>query len=405
MIVCVKFPEDLLLRVLDLETDVVLIRDAYDIANEPLPQAIKDRLRDVYQVERLDSIEELSGVFVDLRLRHESVHAVLAGAEYGVFAAAYLRCAFGIDSREPDLAISMRDKRWMKKSFVDAGIPCAGIISNYKPGDSVPVEMFPVVAKPAAGTGSFNTAVLNSQAELEEFVSKEQLHPALISHQWAVEEQLRGDEYHVDMIWMNGEIVFTSVGRYMVPRLSALHKPSRNGSIILSPSSNTDLYQIFNRMMKKFGIQKGLTSGVTHAEFFVDANNNVYISEVATRFAGAAVPQAIYAAFGVDIIDAWLRVELGLEPDFTGYPDGYRMSGWLAVSPTKSGQVQSVPAETDYLAIDGVVDAQVKTALGQHYVHNNPSNWCVLLTLTAHDEQMFTELCDEIYAKLPVEVS
>ena len=73
--------------------------------------------------------------------------------------------------------------------------------------------MFPIVAKPAAGTGSFNTAILQTADDLDAFVSTEQLHPALASHQWAIEQKLEGDEYHVDMIWQGGEIVFTSVGR------------------------------------------------------------------------------------------------------------------------------------------------------------------------------------------------
>ena len=405
MIVCLKFPEFLLSRVLKLGAEVILVRDAYDVLNEPLSDEVRTRLRAVYEVDRLDSIEEMSGVFVDLELKYpRAISSVLSGAEYGMFSAAYLRSALGLDPREPDLAITVRDKRWMKKAFSDAGIPCAPIISNYQPGDSVPKEMFPIVAKPAAGTGSFNTAILQTADDLDAFVSTEQLHPALASHQWAIEQKLEGDEYHVDMIWQGGEIVFTSVGRYMVPRLVALDKPSRNGSIILSPETHAELYRSFGELMTKFGVAKGLTSGVTHAEFFVDANGQPYISEVATRFAGGAVPEAINAAFGVDIIDAWLKVELGLEPDLTGCAEGYRLAGWLAVSPTKNGQIRAVPTKAEYLASEGVVDAAVKVAPGQDYRHDNPSNWCVLVTIAAPDEKSFMGRCDDLYARLPIQV-
>lgn len=405
MIVCLKFPESLLSHLLDLESEVILIRDGYDVLNETLSESLQSRLTAIYEVDRIDSIEEMSGVFVDLELKYPgAIRSVLSGAEYGMFGAAYLRSALGIDPREPDLAITVRDKRWMKKAFVDAGIPCARIISNYQPGDPVPSDMFPVVAKPAAGTGSFNTAILLTPEDLADYVSTEQLHPALASHQWVVEQKLDGDEYHVDMIWQHGKIVFTSVGRYMVPRLTALDIPSRNGSIILSPEQYADLYRTFGELMAKFGAAKGLTSGVTHAEFFVDTDGQPFISEVATRFAGAAVPQAIRSALGVDIIDAWMRVELGLEPDLTGHADGYRLAGWLAVSPTKDGLVCAVPTEADYLEVDGVADVVIKVSPGQTYRHDNPSNWCVLLTITASDERSFMNCCDDLYTKLPIQI-
>lgn len=405
MIVCLKFPENLLCQILELESEVVLVRDAYDILNEPMSDSTRTRLCAVYEVESVDSIEELSGVFVDLELKYpKAVRAVLSGAEYGMYGAAYLRTVLGIDPREPDLAISVRDKRWMKKAFVDASIPCAQIISNYKPGDSVPEGMFPVVAKPVAGTGSFNTAVLQSQAELDDFVGTEKLHPALSSHQWAVEQKLSGEEYHVDMIWRDGEIVFTSVGRYMVPRLAALESPSRNGSIILSPDVHADLYESFTDLMVKFGLQKKIVSGVTHAEFFATPDGKVYISEVATRFAGGAIPQAIYAAFEVDIIDAWLRVELGLDLEAMSEPADYRLAGWLAVSPTEDGEISHVPSEAAYRSVPGVTDVVVKVAQGDSYRHDNPSNWCVFLTITAPNEQAFLDSCDDVYSSLPIQV-
>lgn len=405
MIVCLKFPEKLLQRVLELESDVIIVRDAYDVANESIAEEMRARLCGVYEIGRLDSIEEMSAVFVDLQLRYPGrIRAVLSGAEYGMYGAAYLRTALGMDLREPDLTITARDKRWMKKAFADAGIPCARIISNYRPGDEVPADMFPVVAKPAAGTGSFNTAILDTPAELAAFVDAEQLHPALVSNQWAIEQKLEGDEYHVDMIWQDGEIVFTSVGRYLMPRLAALATPSRNASIILSPTADAALYATFHELMTTFGVAKRLTAGTTHAEFFVDAAGQPYLSEVATRFAGAAIPQAIRAAFGVDIIDAWMRTELGLQPDLTGHPAGHRLAGWLNVSPAADGEVLSVPSAEEYLAADGVVEVAISVSPGRAYRHDNPSNWCVLVALTAVDEQEFADRCDYLYAKLPVQI-
>lgn len=405
MIVCLKFPEKLLSKVLELESEVILVRDAYDVANEPVSSEIRARLHAVYEVDRLDSIEEMSAVFVDLSLKYPgAIRAVLSGAEYGIFAAAYLRTALGIDPREPDLGITVRDKRWMKKSFVEAGIPCARIISNYQLGDTVPDDMFPVVVKPAAGTGSFNTAILDTPSELETFVAAEQLHPALAARQWAVEQKLDGEEYHVDMVWQDGDIVFSSVGRYLVPRLAALNIPSRNGSIILSPVEDADLYATFGELMKRFGKSKKLSSGVTHAEFFVDADGQPYISEVATRFAGGSIPGAIQAAFGVDIIEAWMRVELGLAPNLNIHPAGYRLAGWLHVSPDEDGVICKVPTEEEYLTADGVVDVAIAATVGQPYRHDNPSNWCVLVTITAPNEQCFIDRCDDLYVTLPVQV-
>ena len=95
---------------------------------------------------------------------------------------------------------------------------------------------------------------------------------------------------------------------------------------------------------------------------------------------------------------------MGLEPDLTGCAEGYRLAGWLAVSPTKNGQIRAVPTKAEYLASEGVVDAVVKVAPGQDYRHDNPSNWCVLVTIAAPDEKSFMGRCDDLYARLPIQV-
>lgn len=299
LIVCVKFVEYLLRSVLKLEQDVILVRDNYDVAHEPLPDDIRARLREVYEITSIDSIEELSAVWVDVQLRFpDQVRRVLSGAEYGMFAAGYLRAAFGLDPSEPELTIVAHDKRWMKKKFADAGIPCARFISNYRTGVPLENDFFPVVAKPVAGTGSFNPKVLHSKEELDAYVMSEQLHPALVARQWAVEEKVDGDEYHVD---------------------------------------------------------------------------------------------------------AWLRAELGLE--IAGIPGPgaeFTCAGFLSITPDRSGVVSNVPTAEEYRAFEGVTYVRITTAVGATYRHDNPSNWCVLLSMQARDQADFVAKCDELYSALPV---
>ncbi|AWB82384.1 hypothetical protein C3B44_08490 [Corynebacterium yudongzhengii] len=188
-----------------------------------------------------------------------------------------------------------------------------------------------------------------------------------------------------------------------MPRLLALKDPARNGSIILSPVEDAGLYATFEDMMKKFGEAMQLSSGVTHAEFFVDATGQAYISEVATRFAGGGVPRAIHAAFGVDIIEAWMRVEFRLEPGLNSDPAKYQLAGWLHISPHEDGEIRTVPSAAEYLAA-GVVDVTISAIPGKACRHDNPSNWCVLATITAPDTQAFIDRCDNLYATLPVKV-
>jgi biotin carboxylase len=406
LIVCVKFAEELLCSVFKLDQDVILVRDNYDVAHELLPDDIQARLYEMYEVTSIDSIEELSAVWVDVQLKFpDQVRRVLSGAEYGMFAAGYLRVAFGLNPSEPELTIVGRDKRWMKQKFSDAGIPCARFVSNYQPGVPLEADFFPVVAKPVAGTGSFNTKVFHSKEELDAYVTSEQLHPALAARQWAVEEKIDGDEYHVDAVWVDGEIAFLSVGRYLVPRIEAMKQPARNGSVVLSPAEHRETYEMFKEHMRKFGNEVDFQAGITHAEFFWsgEEEDEAYLSEIATRFAGAVIPQVIEAAFGIDIIDAWLRAELNLE--IVGIPGSdadFTCAGFLSITPDRSGVVSNVPSAEDYHAFDGVTYVRITTETGATYQHDSPSNWCVLLSMRARDEADFVTKCDELYKTLPV---
>jgi biotin carboxylase len=162
---------------------------------------------------------------------------------------------------------------------------------------------------------------------------------------------------------------------------------------------------MFREYLRRFGKQVNFRTGITHAEFFWSGHRDdqAYLSEIATRFAGGTVPQAIEAAFGIDVVDAWLRAELGLDVDGIPEPDRtFTCAGFVAITPSQSGIVSSVPTEEEYRAFDGVTYVRILTAVGETYSHDNPSNWCVLLSMTARDEADFLEKCDELYRTLPV---
>ncbi|MFJ8621282.1 acetyl-CoA carboxylase biotin carboxylase subunit family protein [Kitasatospora sp. NPDC093550] len=249
-------------------------------------------------------------------------------------------------------AVALRDKAVQKHLVRRAGLPAARCRVVDRPEDLLrdgrPGPEFPLVVKPLAGAGTRDTHLVAAPDELPDLASR-------LGHgPWLVEEFVAGRELHLDGIVRDGRISFLAVSRYLRNVIS-IKEGAAVGSVALHPSANRALYDRARSLASDALDALGLRDGIFHLEAFEQPDRLVF-SECAGRIGGGVIRECLAAAAGVDLLEEWAQVVLGLPA--TGSSWAQESYGWINLA-TPSGPLVRLPGREELLARPGCVAAGV----------------------------------------------
>lgn len=378
--------------------NIYLILEEWDELNVKYHSHTLSKVTQVFKIKTIDSIEQLSSIYADLKSRNIKIDKAISGAEYGSFAAGFFNSLLCNDTHYLDLSLNSRDKRSMKDLFEYASLNYAKYYPSYSEEDfknGLKHNLqYPIIVKPATGTGSFNTQMISNEKELENYFNNLSLHPAIFSNLLTLEEFIDGDEFHIDIIWKDGQVKFINISKYLVPRLAVMQNPTKNGSVTLNPDKHKQLYSSVLNECMKINEKLGLKNGVTHTEYF-EKNGKRFYSEIATRFGGGGTSDSIETAWGVNIIEEWINVELdnNINIDYNYLYDG----AWLNFIPLKNGKVIELPNIKDIENIDWINTVQPFIKTNDYFSFDNPSTWGIIISLKGESFDDINDKVDYLY--------
>ncbi|UTR15947.1 ATP-grasp domain-containing protein [Salipaludibacillus sp. LMS25] len=269
----------------------------------------KEITDNIFIVDTFENLLTVREVVVTIQ-REKKIDYIITPTEKGVLAGGFIRSFFGIDGVKFETALSTTNKLAMKAKVNNAGIPTANFrrLDNLNQVLSIADELgWPLIIKPAIGSGTRNTFKINSK---EEFINKRdntqlfnELHT--IGVPMIVESFIEMDEYHCDGIIYENELVFLSISKYMEPPLVSMK--GFLGSYILPK----DL-PIYNRLKKAVeDVVKSLhiPRGPVHIELYRTNSEQIIFGEIALRPGGAGVFQTIKKQYGISIWEKAYEVE------------------------------------------------------------------------------------------------
>ncbi|MFF7635730.1 acetyl-CoA carboxylase biotin carboxylase subunit family protein [Kitasatospora sp. NPDC008050] len=290
-----------------------------------------------------------------LRLR-----AVLARAEGDVLRAARLRELAQVPGQHWSSAIAFRDKVLMKTLLREQGI----LVPQFAP-IRVLADLFgfvrrhgyPVVVKPAYGSGSTGTQVLRGPVDLAELLR------APLPEHAEVECFVEGTMYVVDGLVAGGELVAAFASRYLNDCLSY-----RSGGYLGSVQLTAD-QELTGRLI---GYARRVLAALPtpecttfHLEVFHTPADELVICEVASRTGGALTTAAIRAAGGFDLDREWFLAQVGEPAGTAGTVTGCaagRAAAWLVCYP-EHGTLLALPGQPPGY----VVEQRLRGELGRDY--------------------------------------
>lgn len=288
---------------------------------EKLPPELRGHVAALIRVD--DSLDPrvLAGAVQALAGRLGPIERLIGTLEELQVPLAEVRARFGIPGLGVEAALNFRDKSRMKGVLRAAGVPCARhrLCGEAAECRSFAAEIgYPLVVKPPAGAGARNTFRVEDARQLEEWLAVSPPRPAQAA---LLEEFITGHEHSFDSITVSGRTIWSSISRYDPTPLEVLRHPWIQWCVLLPRDVSGSEYRAIHEMGPRALTALGMTSGMTHMEWFRRRGGSIAISEVAARPPGAQFTTLISYAHDLDLYRAWARVVV--HDEFVPAPRAY----------------------------------------------------------------------------------
>ncbi|MEJ2602561.1 MAG: ATP-grasp domain-containing protein [Gammaproteobacteria bacterium] len=272
---------------------------------EKLPTSLRERLAGHWRVDDALDPRQLVEAAERLQARFGKAHRYIAALEQLQVPLAVAREELGIEGLGASAARNFRDKARMKAVLRDADVPCArhALVSSPVEARAFVEQVgFPLVAKPPAGAGGKSTWRVDDSVQLAKLL---EMHPPGESHPTLFEEFVQGTEFSFDSVMIDGEVVWHSISRYMPSPLEVLENPWIQWVVLLPRDISGEEFDPIRDAARRGLRALGLTTGLSHLEWFRYADGRIAISEVGARPPGAQFTSLLSYAHDVDFYRAW----------------------------------------------------------------------------------------------------
>ncbi|MQM25459.1 ATP-grasp domain-containing protein [Glycomyces albidus] len=287
------------------------------------------------------------------------VHGVVAFGEPHVTAAALIADELGLPGPGLRAAAVSQDKALQRSLFARHGIaqPAALAPSDLDTAAMWAASRYPVIAKPADGTGSRGVRLVADETGLRDW------HAANAGAPFLVEQYLEGPEYSLECVVQGGRLVWAEPTRKTTtepPFYVELGHTVPAG--LPDPGPARALAAAVAGAM-------GMRDGLMHLEFRLE-DSGPHLMEVAVRTPGDRIFELHALAHGTDLFAAAIKVALGEDPGIRRTRSGAAAIRFPAAEPGVVTRIEGVPATR---RLPEVADLEIDVAPGDR-VHPTRSS-------------------------------
>jgi hypothetical protein len=132
--------------------------------------------------------------------------------------------------------------------------------------------------------------------------------PLSPEHPVLVEEFVVGEEHSFETVSIDGEAVWHSLTHYYPTPLHVVENPWIQWCLVLPREIDSARYDDIRGAARRALDALGMTTGLTHMEWFRRRDGSIAISEVAARPPGAQITTLVSRAHDIDFVQAWARL-------------------------------------------------------------------------------------------------
>lgn len=275
---------------------------------ESLPPGLRARVDGHYRVsDGMDPGHIKTGVEA-LGRHFGGLDRILGSLEQLQVPLAMVREALGLSGMGVEAALNFRDKSRMKTVLSQHGVPCARHRLAYSADDALGFAGevgFPLVVKPPAGAGTIDTFRINSADELQQWLAVAPPHQGRPAQ---IEEFLTGEEFSFDSVYLDGQVVWHNISRYLPTPLEAVDNPWIQFVVLLPRDIAGPEYDGIRKIGPAALDALGMSNGLAHMEWFRRPDGSAAVSEVGARPPGALITPLMSWAHERDFYSEWARL-------------------------------------------------------------------------------------------------
>ncbi len=259
------------------------------------------------------------------------IDGVISIVEHAVPTAAAIAKELGLTYISTETAYRARNKYEMKNAYKKFGVK----VANYKLISTLEEALefsnnqgYPVIIKSIIGGGSICVLKINNEEELRnnfDKLKKEIIDIYSIDSIYEETVKKYGDrvvliEEYIDGIEMSVESINFNGNTDVI----AIHEKEMFDGINIFPeayfctpaSFPQNIQQHIIETTKKSNKALGINYGLTHTEYRLTKNNELYIIETGARMGGGPIFESVLNSTGVNMMHALLDICLGKEPHY-----------------------------------------------------------------------------------------
>ncbi|MFI5960783.1 ATP-grasp domain-containing protein [Streptomyces asoensis] len=249
------------------------------------------------------------------------IHAVVAGGEYYVPAAARLSARLGLPGLDPAAVDQVRHKARMREAVAAAGLDMPVFTVIRRPSDiggACAHVGFPAVVKPVDSGGSVHVSRVDTVEEVRAAVAAMHAEEGLefdrpLTTDAILEQYVPGTEYSADGYVHDGQVVVVAVTRKLLgpePRFLEL------GHLTPAPLDEATRHELASYASDVVGAV-GITTGPFHCELRLSDGRPV-LMEIAARLPGDKITELMETATGLVLPGKVLADLTGSDPSAAG---------------------------------------------------------------------------------------
>jgi len=244
----------------------------------------------------------------ELSVRYGPIHRFIGAYEQLQVPLAQARMALGVPGMSVAAATNFRDKSRMKDVLRGNGIPCArhALAGSVQEAEAFGrTSGYPIVVKPPAGAGAHQTFRVENSDQLRAALGEVRPSP---QQPVLLEEFIIGEEHSLETISIDGKAVWHSLTHYYPTPLHVLENPWIQWCLVLPREVDDPRYDDIREAARRALSALGMSTGLSHMEWFRRRDGSVAISEVAARPPGAQITTLVSRAHDIDFVQAWTRL-------------------------------------------------------------------------------------------------
>lgn len=289
-------------------------------------------ISEIFEVEDLSDINEMYKCSLEMVKKYGSVDKIIALSEFDLEQAASLRTLLSVPGMNQDQVKIFRNKIEMKKRMRGANLKTPDFVDCIDKQNTINFANqigYPVILKPKEGAASRGVYLVKEVNQLEKILDSVNL------LEYECEEYIQGPIFHIDGLVKDNEIVFVKVSKYINTCLE-FNKGKPLGSVIIDNTSlNNKLVTFTNETLKALE----LDNSAFHLEIILKEGVEPIFLEIGARVGGGEIPFLIRDIFGIDLVEEWVKIQLGtfsgLQPQKDGSYGGFLMIPEPQESPCK----------------------------------------------------------------------